>query len=242
MRLVTFFGDAATAIDPDAIREQMATGQQASMIALAPLQDVAYELGLRDLMVLRQVHGRQGTVIISDDYRDVVPLVSEGDFLLTNLPRLGLGVMTADCLPVLLHDVKSNVVGAVHAGWRGAVKGVVPAAIARMQRQFGTSVADLQVSFGPSAHACCYQVDQQFLHQLDDTDSQDEVLSFRDGSYYFDLPLFVASQLYALGLARSALDLVQSVCTICDKRFCSYRRTPDSVMRQISIVALVPDH
>ncbi len=81
-----------------------------------------------------------------------------GDGLVTSTPGLLLAVKTADCVPVLVADVKNRAVGAFHAGWRGTVARVVEKGIGEMQRQFGSEPRDLRAVIGPSIRRCCYQV------------------------------------------------------------------------------------
>ena len=241
MRCITFFGNKSQAFVPDDMRKNIL--QNPSLMMHNPFEGIANTMLLRDIVMLRQVHGIDGVIVTDEAYaQSLHTLHTQGDFLVTSLPRLGLSVATADCLPVLLYDKRNQVVSAIHAGWQGALKGVVPRAIAVLQKQFGTRLEDLQVFFGPSAHACCYQVQEEFLHRLDDFDCQMKVLSKRNDSYYFDLPLFVGLQLNSLGIATCDIDTTANVCTICSDKFCSYRRDPKNELRQISLIALVPNH
>jgi len=81
-----------------------------------------------------------------------------GDGLITNAPALLLAIKTADCVPVLVADVKRRVVGAFHAGWRGTVARIVEKGVGEMRRQFGSLPRDLRAAIGPSIRRCCYQV------------------------------------------------------------------------------------
>jgi YfiH family protein len=105
------------------------------------------------LVTLRQIHS------------DLIHCVSEvpetsltGDGLITRTPGLLLAILTADCLPVILVDVKRRAVGVFHAGWRGTVKRIVEKGVGEMQRWFGTSPRDIRAAIGPGVHACCYAV------------------------------------------------------------------------------------
>lgn len=81
-----------------------------------------------------------------------------GDASVTNRPGLLLAVQTADCVPILLADLKKRAVAAVHAGWRGTLQRIVAKAIGKMRMQFGTDPADLLAAIGPSIGGCCYEV------------------------------------------------------------------------------------
>ena len=81
-----------------------------------------------------------------------------GDGFVTNLSGLLLGIKTADCVPVLVADVKRRVVGAFHAGWRGTVARIVEKGVGEMRRQFGSVPRDLRAAIGPCIRRCCYSV------------------------------------------------------------------------------------
>jgi YfiH family protein len=81
-----------------------------------------------------------------------------GDGLITNTPGLLLAIKTADCVPVLMADVRQRVVGAFHAGWRGTVARIAEKGVGEMRRQFGSLPRDLRAAIGPSIRRCCYRV------------------------------------------------------------------------------------
>jgi YfiH family protein len=84
-----------------------------------------------------------------------------GDGLITNTPRLLLIVRTADCLPVLLADVKRRAVAALHCGWRSTLKRMAEKGVGEMRRVFGSRPEDLRVAIGPGIHRCCYTVGEE---------------------------------------------------------------------------------
>ena len=105
------------------------------------------------LVTLRQIH--------SDLIHRVNKLPEErlaGDGLLTDTPGMLLGIQTADCLPVILVDLKKKAVGVFHAGWRGTVKRIVEKGLGEMGRYFGTVPSDVKAEIGPGIHGCCYEV------------------------------------------------------------------------------------
>jgi hypothetical protein len=81
-----------------------------------------------------------------------------GDGLITNVPGILLGVLAADCFPVILVDPKHRAIGVFHAGWRGTVKRIVQKGVGEMHRWFGTSASDLRAAIGPGIRQCCYEV------------------------------------------------------------------------------------
>jgi polyphenol oxidase len=90
-----------------------------------------------------------------------------GDGLITAQPGLLLGVLTADCIPVLVADRRRRVVGAFHAGWRGTAKRIVETGVGRMRLEFGSRPADLMAAIGPGIGPCCYAVGEEVLAEFD---------------------------------------------------------------------------
>ena len=90
-----------------------------------------------------------------------------GDGIITNTPGLLLAIKTADCVPVLVADVKRRVIGAFHAGWRGTVARIVEKGVGEMRRQFGSVPRDLRAAIGPSIRRCCYQVGPEVRAEFD---------------------------------------------------------------------------
>ena len=108
------------------------------------------------LITLRQIHS---DIIHPVDSEPGAPL--SGDGLITATPGLLLGILTADCLPVILVDPKHHAVGVFHAGWRGTVKRIVEKGVGEMQRGFGTRPGDLKAAIGPGVGGCCYEVGEE---------------------------------------------------------------------------------
>jgi YfiH family protein len=108
------------------------------------------------LVTLRQLHS---DIIHCIESPPRGPLT--GDGLITRAPGLLITIQTADCLPVILVDVKRQAVGVFHAGWRGTVKRIVEKGVGEMFRCFGTRPRDLKAAIGPGIQGCCYQVGEE---------------------------------------------------------------------------------
>lgn len=127
-------------------------------------------LGARDaqLVTLRQIHSSLIRRIGPADLERSQPW--KGDGLMTNEPGLLLGIQTADCIPVLVADVKRKAVAAFHAGWRGTLKRVVENGVGRMRVEFRSRPEDMVAAIGPGIGACCYAVGEEvrseFLSQF----------------------------------------------------------------------------
>jgi YfiH family protein len=163
------------------------------------------------------------------------------DAMVTDRPGLALGILTADCTPVLLADQEAGVIGAVHAGWKGAFAGVLGATVEAMVR-LGAVPERILGAVGPTIGRRSYEVDEDFFARFVDAD-EDYDLFFTDGRprhYQFDLEGFVLARLAAAGVKRiEALGLD----TYADPaRFYSYRRATHrgepTYGRQISIIAV----
>jgi hypothetical protein len=169
----------------------------------------------------------------------------QADAMVSNRFGIALGVLTADCAPVLFADRSARVIGAAHAGWRGALDGVTDAAFAGMAA-LGATAAETVAVVGPCIAQASYEVGPEFQQRFVAADGANAgyfVLSARDDHYMFDLPGYVAMRLGALGLASVE---VLALDTCADEAlFFSYRRTCHAgevdYGRLISLVALGED-
>jgi YfiH family protein len=188
------------------------------------------------LVTCYQVHSAECVTVSRP--RDDRPL---GDALVTDRPGLLLGILTADCAPVLFADADAGVIGAAHAGWKGALAGVTDATLAAMAA-LGARRERIAAAIGPCIARASYEVDDAFLRRFaaDDPANERFFASGRDGHHRFDLEAYVAQRLAAAGVRRvEALGLD----TYADEaRFFSYRRATHrgepGYGRQISLIAL----
>ncbi len=112
------------------------------------------------LVFFRQVHGRSiKPVTFSDAFSPYGRALAEGDGAVTNEKGITLIVFTADCVPILLFDTEKEVIGAVHAGWRGTSAGIAEAAITAMTLSYDCRAENIRAAIGPSIGACCFETD-----------------------------------------------------------------------------------
>jgi YfiH family protein len=193
------------------------------------------------MLSVKQVHGTDALVVD----RALTPsdrFPGGWDALVTDQPGVMVAVRTADCVPILMHDPKRRVVAAVHAGWRGAVAGIVQKTIALMESRFGSAPDQLRISIGPSAGACCYEVDEPVLDRLHEAcpDSGKVVRSRRSGRAHLDLKLLIREQAWAAGARPESITSV-NLCTIChEELFFSYRREGQVIGTMVSAIGLAP--
>jgi len=147
------------------------------------------------------------------------------DAIVTRVPGLAIGVSTADCGPVLLADAQARVIGAAHAGWRGALAGVTDATIAAMEG-LGAERRRIVAALGPMIHQASYEVGADLVERFEAADPANRRFfrpSSRAGHALFDLPGYIASRLAGAGVATIE-DLAR--CTYAEpERFFSFRRT-----------------
>jgi hypothetical protein len=147
------------------------------------------------------------------------------DAIVTQVPKLAIGVSTADCGPLLLADNEAGVVGASHAGWRGALSGVIEATVAAME-QLGADRTRITAALGPTIRQPNYEVGPEFVERFIAADTANSLFftpSQRAGHDMFDLTGYIAERIRRAGIAHFE-DL--GLCTYADpERFFSYRRT-----------------
>lgn len=174
---------------------------------------------------VKQVHGTDVLVVEADlPAREV--LEQGWDALVTDQPGVCLTIKTADCVPILLYDPLRGVVAAIHAGWRGAVAGILPKTLALMQRRFGSAPEQVRVGIGPSAGVCCYEVDAPVLTRLREEfpEWQSVVREHREDRAKLHLHELVRRQAAAAGVDPARVHAAAQ-CTICQPAlFYSYRR------------------
>jgi polyphenol oxidase len=166
----------------------------------------------------------------------------EADAIVTATPGLAIGVLTADCAPVLFCDGEARVVGAAHAGWRGALSGIVEATVEAMQK-LGARPDRIVAVIGPAISQDAYEVGADYRDQFIAEEPQSVPFFVTDegsGEPHFDLPGYVGERLKRAGLG-SIYDL--SLCTYCEEsRLFSYRRSQHhgetDYGRQISAILL----
>jgi YfiH family protein len=190
------------------------------------------------LATVYQIHSADAVAVIEPFEERLRP---HADALVTASPGLAIGILTADCAPVLFADREAGVVGAAHAGWKGALGGVTDSTIALME-SLGARRERIAAAIGPCIARASYEVDDGFLRRFADADPANErfFAGGRAGHHQFDLEAYVAHRLAAAGLTR--IEAVGLDTYADPDRFYSFRRAthraePD-YGRQISIIGI----
>jgi YfiH family protein len=213
------------------------SSDQAEIVAInrARVAD-AMGLGVEALVSVHQVHSPDVVTVTA-------PLADRprADAMVTATPGLALAVLTADCQPVLFADAKAGVIGAAHAGWKGARDGVMEATLDAMEA-LGARRGQVTAVIGPCISQTAYEVGQEFFESFTD-DAPEARRFFVNGNgdrYLFDLPSYGLGRLREAGVGHA--DWTRH-CTYRDPaRFYSYRRTTHAgeadYGRQISVIRL----
>ncbi|MDE1158110.1 MAG: peptidoglycan editing factor PgeF [Neorhizobium sp.] len=198
-----------------------------------------FDLPLDKLATVHQVHSPD-VAVVDETYSGTRPQV---DAMVTATPGIAIGVLSADCGPILFADGDAGVIGAAHAGWKGALTGVLENTIDAMVA-LGASRKNIAAVLGPSIGRHSYEVGPEFVERFlgfDPSYAEFFSPSTKEGHSMFDLPSLTIRRLKAAGVEAASLDLD----TYPDRdRFYSYRRTthagePD-YGRQISAIAIRP--
>lgn len=188
------------------------------------------------LCTLYQIHS-PNAVIVHEPWSSAPP---QADGLVTNIPGIALGILTADCAPVLFADARAGVIGAAHAGWKGAHTGVIASTVDAMEK-LGAVRADITAVIGPCIAQASYEVGPEFIARFTgEEQGQYFIPGPRTGHHRFDLGAYVAARLRQAGLQRVG---VLAMDTASDpEHFFSYRRATHEAApdygRQISCIAL----
>ncbi len=169
---------------------------------------------------VNQVHGN----VVHVATRETASSRPKADGIVTAEPGVMLGIFTADCVPILMIDPKRKIAGALHAGWRGALSGIVQSGI-RAMTSLGAHIDDIRAATGPSIGSCCFEVDaalaERFTKEI--KGSVRHARAGRPGKAYLDLRAIVKDQLLGAGLADANISAVGR-CTRCaSDRFFSRR-------------------
>ncbi len=207
----------------------------------ADIEHKAIEAGFRfsNILLLNQVHGND--VIAITDKKEIYgdQGLPKADGIITNLPNLAIGVVTADCGPILLKDEEKNIIAAIHAGWRGAKAGIIANTIKKM-RELGAK--NIKALIGPMIQATSYEASLDFLEDFLREDAQNKLFFTAKNSekFLFDLPAYIEKKLHLESVAdivNTRLDTYTN-----EKDFFSFRRAThqksENSGRNISIIMI----
>ncbi|OGT49487.1 MAG: hypothetical protein A3E82_04600 [Gammaproteobacteria bacterium RIFCSPHIGHO2_12_FULL_38_11] len=193
------------------------------------------KLHAHNLFFLKQTHSVE-VFLLKNTVPDSFKI--EGDAIITQAKNIGIGVITADCLPIILHDPINQAIGIIHAGWQGLATKVITATIQKMHAAFGTKALQLHAYFGPSAGVCCYEVQADFLTHFPTSVFEKNIIEIRNGQYYFNERLSGLIELLDNHVLADNINTENNTCTICTEGFCSARKQKENAGRQPSIALI----
>jgi len=178
----------------------------------------AMEVEAGHLVAVHQIHSALVETVTEPGFQ------GRADAMVTDVPGLALGILTADCMPVLFADPDAGIIGAAHAGWRGALDGVLEATLDAMEA-LGSDRDDITAVIGPCISQAAYEVGPEFLDTFlaEDPDSQHFFANGQGGRYVFDLPGYGLKRLRDAGIGLAEWT---RHCTYAQPQlFYSYRRS-----------------
>jgi YfiH family protein len=200
---------------------------------------IVSKIDCKQLVIQHQIHGTDGQYIDKNTLlSSPVSLELEGDYLITDVPGIAIGILTADCLPVVFYDKRNQVVAVAHAGWKGSFGEIVIKTIKHMHERHACKPEDLQIFFGPAAGVCCYQVQEDFLRNMPRLGWQDKVVVRQNEKIFFNLSLFNKLLLVDIGITPAQIDTSYNHCTICNHAYHSNRRNGHARLVQLTAVWL----
>lgn len=188
------------------------------------------------LIIVNQVHGNDVFII---DKKTPLSQKVKADAITTNLKGIAIGVLTADCAPIILSDPLNTAIAIVHAGWKGALKKIVQKTILSMNKKWGTIPRDIIAALGPCIGECCCNVNGAKVKQFKKAFSDyDKFIKPVKNSWMLDLKKANHIQLSYAGVLKKNI-WIDKHCTSCKKDlFFSYRRDNKKTGRQLSFVMI----
>lgn len=202
--------------------------------------DMKAAIGIHDgkVVTMQQAHGDNILEITDKKMKEA----GEADAMVTGEAGLYLGVLTADCVPLLFIAPKQRLAAAVHAGWRGTLAGIAAKTVDYFQTRYGVGAGDLEVALGPSIGACCYEVGDEVAGPLMKKwgPLTTPSIAMKDGKPHINLSRLNRDILRAAGVPGGQLHQI-GPCTRCaGEDFFSYRGAGGETGRQISVVGWLP--
>ncbi len=190
------------------------------------------------VVTMKQVHGEE-IVEVKDRH---LKEAGEVDGMLTRERNIYLGVLTADCVPILFVAPAKKLVAAVHAGWRGTLAGIAVKTVKMFLEKQSVLPSELEVALGPSIDACCYEIGKDVAQPLIEKwgAMAEANVQLRDGKSYLHLRNFNQAMLHHAGIPQSQIYQI-GPCTCCAADdFFSYRREKKETGRQMSLIGWHP--
>ncbi len=202
------------------------------------LNDLNFKFG--EVLLLNQIHGRE--VVVVDDIKKIhgIQNLPKADGIVTNLKNVAIGIITADCAPIIFYDEENHIIGACHAGWRGAKLGIIQETVEKMK---ALGAKNISAIIGPMIQQYSYQVSIDFYNEFL-LENKDNLRFFKETPdpirWNFNLPNYVESKLSLSGVNDIENLMIDTYTNI--QKYYSYRRfshnNAEEKGRNIAVVCL----
>ena len=196
-------------------------------------------LGINKLITLNQIHSDKVIVIDNSNINEAIKNPVKADGMVTKLPNVGLGVLSADCGCLLFIDEENQIIGSAHAGWKGALGGVIENVVKTMIQE-GAVLSNIKIALGPCISVDSYEVQNDFYNKFISIDPiNSEFFDQKGDSIYFNLSLFIKNICMTIGIKSFEM---LNIDTYSCKNYYSYRRSchnkETDYGRQVSVIAI----
>jgi polyphenol oxidase len=187
------------------------------------------EFNLKDIGYLTQIH--------SDVIYHYNGQRAEGDALITDEKNIGIGVFTADCVPIMVYDRKREIIAAVHSGWKGTYTEIAAKTIDRMCKDFGSEAVDIAVYIGPHNMQCCYEIGAEVSEKFEEQELYKGIPILADNK--LSMEKCIIKQCLERGVLEENIKAT-GICTFCNDEFelYSYRKDNLTKGRMFSLIFL----
>ncbi len=194
------------------------------------LNSIVRDFELDNIEYLNQIHSDNVYIYnkLNKDIKD-----KEGDALITKEKNTAIGVFTADCVPIIIADVKNNIIASIHSGWKGTFNSIVLKTLEKMRNEFNIDINETKVFIGPHIRQCCYEVSEELKKSFIDKTKIEESKLFKDRN--LSMEECILKDLRKFGINESNIYSLK-LCTHCedDIKLYSYRKSVGTYGRMFS--------
>lgn len=194
------------------------------------LNRIKNQFDLKDVIYINQIHSDK-VYIYDESYENIKD--EEGDSLITNEKNIAIGVFTADCVPIIMVNEKSNVIATIHSGWRGTFNSIALKTLLEMKNKFNIDINETKVFIGAHIRRCCYEVSEELKNSFLEKIKIDEKILFSDRR--LSLEECILKDLRKAGINENNIYSL-SLCTYCESniKLYSYRKSAGTYGRLFS--------
>ncbi|MBE6053204.1 MAG: peptidoglycan editing factor PgeF [Clostridium sartagoforme] len=194
------------------------------------LNSIVKDFNLDEIQYLNQVHSDK--VFIYDGLNKNIK-DEEGDAIITKVDNTAIGVFTADCVPIIIADVKNNIIASIHSGWRGTFNSITVKTLEKMLNEFKIDINETKVFIGPHIRQCCYEVSEELKKSFIERTNIDEDILFKNRN--LSMEECILKDLREFGVKENNIYSL-NLCTYCenDTKLFSYRKSVGTYGRLFS--------